>query len=150
MEWKPEHVCMVVRNIDKTTEYYSEVFGIGPFHKMDVSPKPCEFRGKPCSMTIKVAHTSLGKFQLELIQADPGENPFWEFFQKHGEGLHHVCFRVDDLEAELAQLKKKGVGVLLWAETDYGAKLAYLDSGQLIATIVELIERKEGWGIPSV
>lgn len=135
MEWKLNQVCVVVRDVDKTIEQYTSVFGIGPFRRYEVPLK----RGE-AQPTLKVAMARLGEVQLELIQAEPGENIYWEFFQKHGEGLHHLGFDVKDMEAELRWLKEKGVGVL---RSGKGGKIsfAYLDTAHLTGTILELLQR---------
>lgn len=140
MEWKLTQVAVVVRDMDKAIEYYSSVFGLGPFRKMEVPLTHAEVRGQPCRLTLKLAFARLGEVQLELIQAEPGENIYWEFLQKHGEGLHHLGFDVENLEAELARFKEKGIAVLQSGRTD-GVSFAYLDSTQHGGTILELIQR---------
>jgi methylmalonyl-CoA/ethylmalonyl-CoA epimerase len=136
MEWKFCQVGIVVKDIDKAISYFSSVFGIGGFQKLEAPQLEVEIRGKPCKIDVKVALAPLGDSQLELIQAEPGENIYWEFYQKHGEGLHHLGFEVKNLDAEVSQFKEKGVKVLMG-----GKVFAYLDSTQMGGVIFELLRQ---------
>ncbi len=143
MEWKLTHVGVVVKDRDQSIHYYQSVFGMGPFRKMDIPVQQGQFRGSPCLQTLKLAFARLGEVQLELMQAEPGENIYWEFFQKHGEGLHHLGFdvREEDAVAQLTRLREMGIGVLQQGRTN-GVGFVYLDSGQVGGTILEFILRK--------
>lgn len=52
--------------------------------------------------------------EWELIQPVHGSNIFWDFLERHGEGIHHVknVFRTEDLPAELARYEAEGARVL--------------------------------------
>jgi len=50
--------------------------------------------------------------RVELLQATSPDSPIARFISKRGEGLHHVCFYVDDIEARLAVLKAQGVKLI--------------------------------------
>ncbi len=141
MDWKLNQVCVVVKDIDEAIEYYSSVFGIGPFRKWEGPLEWAEVHGEPCDLSLKIAMGRLGDIAFELIQAEPGNNIYWEFFQKHGEGLHHLGFYVDDPEAEMAPLKEKGVEVLQRGGTQRGGFI-YMDSTRVGGAILELIKRR--------
>ena len=140
MEWKLNQVCVVVKDLDEAIDYYSSTFGIGPFRKWEGPLEWAEVHGKPADLSLKVAMGRLGDIRFELIQAEPGNNIYWEFFQKHGEGLHHLGFLTKDIEAELGLLKEKGIGVLQRGGTKRGG-FAYLDTTRVGGAILELIQR---------
>jgi len=141
MEWKFWHPGVVVKDLDRAVEYYSSILGIGPFQKKDVITRNCRFRGMPCQLTIRLAQAKMGDVELELIQADPGDNPFWEFLKTHGEGLHHLAFSVEDIESAIVQLSNKGVEVLIRGETSTEKTFAYLESIPPSGTIIQLAQR---------
>jgi methylmalonyl-CoA/ethylmalonyl-CoA epimerase len=140
MEWKLSQVCIVVNDLDKAIEYYSSVFGFGPFHKMKFPQLKVEVRGELRALDVSLALTRLGGLWLELIQADPGENIYWEFFQRHGEGLHHLGFDVSNIEVELSRAREKGIEVLMSGKVGK-VGFAYLDSTEWGGVIMELIQR---------
>ena len=140
MQWKLTQVAVVVRDMDRAIENYTNLLGIGPFRKMEIPLTRAEVRGRPVPLTLKLAMARLGDITLELVQAEPGDNIYWEFLQQHGEAMHHLGFDVADLEAELARLGEKGIGVLQRGRTD-GVSFAYLDTVALGGAIVELIQR---------
>jgi methylmalonyl-CoA epimerase len=140
MEWKFSQVGIVVRDLDKAIDYYSSVFGFGRFHKLEFPQLKVEIRGKPTKIDVKAALVSVGNFQLELIQAEPGESIYWEFFQNHGEGLHHLGFDVKDMETELAKIKEKGIGVLMYGRVGAGG-FVYLEPTKPGGVIMEILQR---------
>lgn len=73
----------------------------------------------------KLAFTSIGPLQIELIQSVEGKTFYADFLEKHGEGIHHLGVRVDDIDATTANLGKKGVKVLFGRR----GRFAYMDTG---------------------
>lgn len=136
-------VGIVVKDLDKAIQFYSQVFGLGPFRAWELALPEVVSRGKRMPLKMKLAFASLGPIQFELIEAPPGDNIYREFLETRGEGLHHLGFDVSDLEAQLSQVKKQGIGVLLSGGTER-VSFAYLDSGQTGGVIFELIQRRSG------
>jgi len=58
---------------------------------------------------VRVAMVPVGDTRLELLEATSDDSTIARFVAKHGEGLHHICMRVPDLEAAVAKLKQDGV-----------------------------------------
>jgi methylmalonyl-CoA/ethylmalonyl-CoA epimerase len=50
-----------------------------------------------------------GPNKIELLQALNDDSPIAKFIVKKGEGIHHIAFEVDDIEAEMQRLKMKGL-----------------------------------------
>jgi methylmalonyl-CoA/ethylmalonyl-CoA epimerase len=136
-------VSIVVKDMDRAIEYYSSTFGIGPFKVMDIGMEGVLLRGKPISTKIKVAFARSGPLQVELIQPVEGENIYTEFLDSKGEGLHHLGFQVDDLDAMLAELAKEGIQPVFYHSLpQLGAAFAYLNTDKIGGVIFELIEQK--------
>ncbi|MBW1902674.1 MAG: VOC family protein, partial [Deltaproteobacteria bacterium] len=99
----------VVSDIEKTCRYYESTFGMGPFSEViDVDMDGAFLRGKPVKTKIKVAFAQSGDVQVEFIQPVEGENVYTEFLASKGDGIHHLAFQVDDMDAIKAEFAKKG------------------------------------------
>lgn len=139
-----QQVCIVVKDIDRAIEYYTSTFGMGPFRVSDVDMEGVLLRGRPISTKIKVAFAESGPLQVELIQPVEGKNIYTEFLDSKGEGLHHLGFQVDDLDAMLAELAKEGIEpVFHKSYPDLGIAFAYLNTDRIGGAIFELIEVKK-------
>jgi methylmalonyl-CoA/ethylmalonyl-CoA epimerase len=139
-----EQVGIVVKDLDKAMEFYCNTFGMGPFQVMDVSLKGCIYRGRPTDCRMKLAMARSGPIEIELIQVLEGETPHTEFLREKGEGLHHLRFSVDDLNAVLAQWAGEGIEPV-WQHSmpEVGISWAYLNTDAVGGVMVELIEMKE-------
>ena len=139
-----EQVGIVVRDMNKAIEFYSTVFGLGPFQEMEYSLEGVLYRGKPSGCRIKTATAQSGPIEIELIQVLEGETPHTEFLRDKGEGLHHLRFRVDDLDGKLAEYAEQGIEPV-WQHSmpELGVSWAYLNTDTIGGTMIELIEIKE-------
>lgn len=61
---------------------------------------------------VKVAFLPVGDGKLELLEPTDPDSPIAKHVERRGPGLHHVCLRVDDIEAAMAELKAKGFRLL--------------------------------------
>jgi methylmalonyl-CoA/ethylmalonyl-CoA epimerase len=139
-----QQVCIVVKDIGRAIEYYTSTFGMGPFRISDVDMEGVLLRGKPISTKIKVAFAESGPLQVELIQPVEGKNIYTEFLDSKGEGLHHLAFQIDDLDAMLAELAKEGIEpVFHKSYPELGIAFAYLNTDRIGGVIFELIEVKK-------
>jgi len=107
--WELHHMCIIVKDIDKAVKYYQSL-GI------PTTIKPEHVSGK----RIKIRFVYVNETPLEFVQPLEEESTFKEFLENKGEGLHHLCFFVDDIAKETAKLTKKGIKVLWSSETQTG------------------------------
>ena len=63
-------------------------------------------------MDLRLARGDMGGIGLELIQPLKGRSVYGEFLEKKGEGIHHLAFMVEDLDAEIADMEKRGFKVV--------------------------------------
>jgi catechol 2,3-dioxygenase-like lactoylglutathione lyase family enzyme len=142
--WKFLHAALVVKDMDKAIKYF-EALGVGPFPPflggpgMPVTGKTV--RGKPSDydMDLRLARGDMGGMGLELIQPLKGRSVYGEFLEKKGEGLHHLAFGVDDLDAEIADMEKRGFKVIQTGA--FGtAKFAYFESEKPGGMLIELCQ----------
>ena len=78
---------------------------------------------------------------IELIQVLEGETTHSEHLRAHGEGPHHVRFRVTGLEEKLEQLGKEGFETVFYKRFGPGVGFAYLETPvELGRSVIELLE----------
>ena len=89
----PNHIGVVVKDLDKTTEFLSSICGLGPWITVEDSPHKDDITiGGP--YRIKVAYAKLGPVILELFQPLEGRSIWSQFLEASGEGIHHIGFEV--------------------------------------------------------
>ncbi|MEK7777660.1 MAG: VOC family protein [Chloroflexota bacterium] len=137
------HIGAVVRDLDKTINYLSSTFGIGPWDIRERRyPKEQVVVGKG-PFAYRVAFAAMGPIELELIEVVEGSTIHAEFLANKGEGLHHLGFRVPDLQQVVASLQQRGVGVTQSAFRE-GARYAYMDPAVFGGITFEFVERTAG------
>ena len=136
-----EQVGIVVRDMDRAIEFYGATFGWGPFQVLEASLEGIVYRGKPSNCRLKTATAQSGDIEIELIQVLQGETPHTEFLREKGEGLHHLRFRVDDLDVKLAEYAEIGIKPV-WQHRmpEIGFSWAYLNTDTIGGAMIELIE----------
>jgi methylmalonyl-CoA/ethylmalonyl-CoA epimerase len=128
-----DQVSFAVKDIDETIESWSSMYGIGPWTFAENGGK--DAKGRPWK--IRMAFAYLGPVQIELVQCTEGRIFQSRFLDTWGEGLHHLGFYVDDLDAQVEKLVAKGAKLFVH---DPG-RFAYLDSGGPGGAIFELMQR---------
>jgi catechol 2,3-dioxygenase-like lactoylglutathione lyase family enzyme len=142
----PAQVGVVVRDLQKAMDYYSAVFGLGPFQTVDFAPAHHWLKGEPCPIRLKIGMCAWGPLQLELIEPLEGDGLHthrW-FLNEKGEGVQHLGFIVDNYDQWIRYLETQGIGVLMNAETYVegmgDVRAAYMQSDSTGGVLFELIE----------
>jgi hypothetical protein len=147
-----KQIGMVVRDAEKTAQFMERVFGFGPFALMEIVLKDYKLRGTTRGeCVLKVALGNSANTEIELIQVLRGdENPYSEFLQQHGEGIHHVRLDIPmdgtSLEDQLSHFAAFDVEPLLEAtvrieQPEVGTleiDVAYVDATEQCGLIVEV------------
>ena len=92
---------------------------------------------------VKVGMIPIGESRLELAGPTDSTSTIAKFIEKRGEGIHHICFEVSDIKAELARLKEAGFQLIdetprLGAD---GHLIAFLHPRTTGGVLVELSEK---------
>jgi len=92
---------------------------------------------------VKTAFLSVGDSNLELLEPTSPDSPIAKFIEKRGEGIHHICLRVDDLEAHLERLKAAGYRLINEAPVPgaHGCRVAFLHPSAGNGVLIELSEK---------
>ena len=98
---KIEHIGIAVKNIEKSNELFSNLFGEQHYKVEEVE-----------SEGVKTSFFKVGPNKIELLEATTSDSPIAKFIEKKGEGIHHIAFDVEDIETEIKRLKNYGFTVL--------------------------------------
>ena len=134
-------VSWVTDDLDAMERTLSGQFGVGAWTRIPgvrFGPDSCTYRGRPCDAVADISMAYSGDLQLELIRPVSGASVWSEFLERHGPGLHHVCFRVPDLPEAVAAAAAEGVEVLMSGNMAGPMEFAYLDGSAFGAPYVEL------------
>lgn len=132
-------VGVVVKDLDKAIEHLSSL-GLGPFAIRTATHPAATVHGKKVFYQVRLAFSQQGPVQLELIEYQKGETIHQEFLEEKGEGLHHVLFKVRDIDATLDKFAQKGVGVLQQDRFVGGGGLAYMGTDKIGGIIMEVVQ----------
>lgn len=129
--WKFLHLGVVVRDLDKTVEYFQSI-GADTSQLEHIHPVSKN----------RIRFIQLGSLPLELIQPAEGKTPARDFLNKRGQGMFHVAFNVEGFNKEKAKMLEKGALIVLSAQRPEG-DLAYFEPPEAGSNIImELIERR--------
>jgi len=140
-------IAFVVEDLEKTVENYYRNFGIGPWHFYTYEKplvKKMSINGKPADYRMRIALSYFGSARIELIQHLDGDTVYKDFIKKHGYGIQHLGFLVDDMDSALGQAEKAGFRVVMEGSgfgLDGDGHYAYLETDEDFGTTIELIER---------
>lgn len=98
---KIEHIGIAVKDIEKATQTYTQLFNQPPYKTETVE-----------SENVITTFFKTGENKIELLEATSEESAIHKFIEKKGEGIHHIAFDVDDIYAEMERLTKEGFIVL--------------------------------------
>jgi len=126
-------ISYAVRDIDKTVEAWSRLYGFGPWTYQENGG--LDAKGRPWK--IRMAFAYIGGVEIELIQCIEGRIFQSRFLDTWGEGVHHIAWQVDDVDEEVKKLVAKGAKLFVH---DPG-RFAYLDGGGAGGAIFELQQK---------
>lgn len=98
---KIEHIALAVEDLGSAVAHYADVWGLEVVHRERVEDQGVEEAMLP-----------LGESYLQLLGPTGPDTTVGRFIAARGEGLHHIAYEVEDLEASLADLKAKGVRLI--------------------------------------
>ena len=130
---KIDHIAIVVRSIEEALKVYRDALGLPLAHVQEVPEQK-----------VKIAFLPIGDCEIELVEPTAADSGVARFLEKRGEGLHHICFEVEDIEAALRDLAAKGVR-LIDRQPRQGAigRVAFLHPKSAHGVLIELCERSQ-------
>jgi methylmalonyl-CoA/ethylmalonyl-CoA epimerase len=137
-------IGVVVRDVRKTAETYSSLFGIGPFTIYEFVPEKYWYMEELTHSRVLMGKAMWGSVELELLTPLEGKSIHKDFLESHGEGLQHLGFNVPDFDALYERFIQEGFKPLLrgesYVETYKGyLKACYFDTRRVGGIIFEII-----------
>jgi catechol 2,3-dioxygenase-like lactoylglutathione lyase family enzyme len=136
-------IALIVGDIDRTRRDYADVFQLPVPEIIETGPlseTQANYRGQPTEARAKLAFFNMGEqLNLELIEPIGRPSTWGEYLDTHGEGVHHIAFRVEGTEQVVAYLEGKGMD-LVQTGVFPGGRYAYIDSMDKLKVTLELLE----------
>lgn len=133
---KINHIAIAVHNIGEAAKFYQNVLGL-TFSDVEVV----------AAQKTKAGFFKISESNIELVQPAEPDSPLVKFLETRGQGIHHICFEVDDVEKEVKSFLEKGV-LMVDQNPRPGAhqtKVAFIHPKSSIGVLIELCELpKEG------
>jgi methylmalonyl-CoA/ethylmalonyl-CoA epimerase len=129
-----DHVGVAVSDLDAAIALYEGTMGMPLVHRETVEEQGVE-----------AALLDVGDSHVELLKATGPDTPVGKFVSSRGEGLHHVAYRVGDIEATLAGLREQGVR-LIDEQARVGirsSRVAFLHPKSTGGVLTEIVEPRD-------
>lgn len=129
-----DHIAVAVPDIDSAVRRFMEDFGL-----------PCDGREDVEEAKTSTAFFPLPPTNIELVHPLRGEGPIAKYLEKRGGGLHHLCFRSDDIHADVEHLKSRGYQFLADepAPGAHGALTIFIHPRSCDGVLIELSQPAE-------
>lgn len=130
---KIEHIGIAVKNLAEANKTYAALFGKESYKQEGVE-----------SEGVLTSFFEVGPNKIELLEGTHPDSPISKFIAKRGEGIHHIAFDVEDIEAEIARLQSEGF-TLLNPQPKFGADnklVAFLHPKSSHGVLVELCQER--------
>ncbi len=128
-----EHIGIAVTNLEDSVSFYEKVFGLKCYNIEEVKDQK-----------VRTAFFMIGQTKIELLESTDPEGPIAKFIEKKGEGIHHIAFAVNNIDAQLKHAEKEGVKLIdvnprKGAE---GLEIAFLHPRSTGGVLIELCENR--------
>ncbi|MDP6050684.1 MAG: methylmalonyl-CoA epimerase [SAR202 cluster bacterium] len=125
------HVCLAVNDIEETLDFYQEMFGID-------RPEVKYLEDQAVLATL----VAIGGSQLEFIQPTDPDSGVAKFINNRGEGMHHICFEVENLSEKLKVFAGAGVKLIDQIPRDgLSGQIAFIHPKSTRGVLVELVDK---------
>ena len=126
-----DHVAIAVENLDEAIQRFVEAFGLRIEGREDIE-----------SEQTTAAFLPLPGTRIELVAPLEGAGPIAKSLSKRGPGVHHLCFRTDDIESDMKRLAEKGYQFTSDTPRDgaHGTKVVFIHPRSTGGVLIELAE----------
>jgi methylmalonyl-CoA epimerase len=127
------HIGIAVTNLTESVALFEKLLGI----KAEIHAAPCQ---KVTEALFKVGD----EVEINLLEPMGQDSTVAKFLEKRGEGLHHIALEVDDINAELKEMEKKGIQLIdKEGREGVAGQIGFLHPKSANGVLLELIEPRE-------
>jgi methylmalonyl-CoA/ethylmalonyl-CoA epimerase len=132
-----DHIAIAVPDLEAAIRRFMEDFGLSYDGREDVE-----------AAKTSTAFFPLPPTNIELVHPLRGEGPIAKYLDKRGGGIHHLCFRSNDIHADVARLKEKGYQFLADAPAPgaHGCLTIFIHPKSCDGVLIELNQPATGEG----
>lgn len=129
---KLEHLGIAVKSVEERIKIWKDIFGF----KVETIQELPEHK-------VKIAAFDANGIKIELIEPLDKDSPVTKFLEKRGEGLHHICFEVKNIESTIQELKNKGIEFVDKSPRRgaFAKKVIFLHPKTTSGVLIELCEK---------
>jgi len=128
---KINHIAVAVNNLEEAAKFYRTILGLDLSGVEVVS-----------AQKTKVGFFKIGESNIELVQPAEPDSPLVKYLETKGQGIHHICFEVDDIEAEVKAFLEKGATMVDQKPRPgaHNTKVAFVHPKSSSGVLIELCE----------
>lgn len=126
-----EHLGIAVNSLEEAIPFYEKILGT-PCYSIEEVPE----------QKVKTAFFMIGQTKIELLESTDPEGPIGKFLENKGQGVHHVAFAVEGLQATLEETEANGIRLIdkTPRKGAEGLNIAFLHPKSTFGVLMELCE----------
>ena len=126
-----DHIGIAVTDIDEAIAFYATMFGVSQWEHISLPER-----------AMRVAVARYGDSAVELIAPTSADAAFAKYLAEKGPGMHHIAYRVENIDASLAALKAQGLRLIDEVARPglHGTRVAFVHPKATMGTLIELVE----------
>ena len=128
---KINHIAVAVNNVEEAANFYQNVLGL-TLSGVEVVT----------AQKTKVGFFKIGESNIELVEPAEPDSPLVKFLEAKGQGIHHICFEVDDIESVIRDFVEKGATMVDQKPRPgaHNTKVAFIHPKSSNGVLIELCE----------
>lgn len=128
---KINHIGIAVASLDTTLPFYRDNLGMVFAGTEEVAEQK-----------VRVAMLQVGESKIELLEPTSEDSPVAKFLEKNGQGIHHIAYEVDDVEAAIAKLLADGARMIDEKPRSgaHGTRIAFIHPKSSNGVLTELCQ----------
>ncbi len=132
MKKKVHHIAIAVNSLEQSIPLFEKLLGV----KAHITGAPCQ--------KVTEARFDVGGVEINLVEPMGPESTVASFLEKRGEGLHHIAFEVDDVNAALKETEEKGFRLIdRQGREGVAGQIGFMHPKSINGVLVEFVQPRE-------